>query len=216
MGRKLMDLKGKRFGKLIAIEPVLLKQGYHGWKCNCDCGAEINTMTASLNLGRTTSCGCLRKENAKSINKSHGGCGTPLYDRWLAMRNRCKHNLKYYVNRGITICPEWDSFEKYKEDMGQLFTEHCNIYGVQNTTMDRIDPNKGYFKENCRWATMWEQNSNTRQPFKIKNYKQLNLFLKELNKFKNSNLHITEEDYLSVSYKIRNKIYNFNKKQNRY
>jgi hypothetical protein len=92
-------------------------------------------------------------------NRRHGERGynpTPEYRTWRAMRARCKNpNLKEYPRyggRGITVCESWHTFENFLADMGRRPT--------LGYTIDRIDVNQGYFKENCRWATAVEQSRN--------------------------------------------------------
>ena len=90
----------------------------------------------------------------------HGMFGTPEYKAWAAMIQRCTNpNDNRYVShgtRGIVFCEEWKSFEKFYEDMGNRPTEKHSL--------DRKDNDKGYCKENCRWATQSEQNFNKRTP----------------------------------------------------
>lgn len=80
------------------------------------------------------------------------------YRSWLGMRDRCSQRLsnkdrEYYFLKGISVCKEWDSFEKFVTDLGER---------PEGTSIDRIDSSKGYYKENCRWATVREQNRNRR------------------------------------------------------
>jgi len=80
----------------------------------------------------------------------------PAYLCWKMMRNRCTNpndpKFKNHGGRGITVCDEWmNSFETFSSDMGER---------PSNYSIDRIDNNKGYFKENCKWSSMTEQNNN--------------------------------------------------------
>ena len=89
--------------------------------------------------------------------KTHGYSRTPTYHSWYSMKQRClykkAHDYHRYGGRGISICEKWLRFEGFLEDMGE------RPYG---TTLDRVDTNGNYFKENCRWADLETQNNNRR------------------------------------------------------
>jgi len=78
------------------------------------------------------------------------------YTSWRSMKRRCKDPLYFcshrYIEKGISFEPAWESFESFFLDMGPK--------PATNYTLDRIDPNRGYTKDNCRWATPKEQARN--------------------------------------------------------
>lgn len=159
MGKKL-DLRGKKFGRLVVVERSHQDNHnkYH-WRCNCDCGKETLVVTGQLINGRTKSCGCLHKEVVSKTFTTHGLSKIPEFDVWAALIQRCtnKNNKKYsdYGGRGITVCDRWiNSFEAFYHDMGPRPSPDLSI--------DRMDNDRGYYPENCKWATDKEQAMNKR------------------------------------------------------
>lgn len=148
----------QKYGRLIALKNIGVIKGCTYFKCKCDCGNIIDVCATSLKTGHTKSCGCLQKEVVARLNTKHGMSATKTYITWEAMIRRCysekSARYKYYGGRGITVCQEWrDSFETFYNDMGKR---------PENQTIDRINNDLGYFKENCQWATSMEQSHNRR------------------------------------------------------
>jgi hypothetical protein len=140
------DLQGKRFGSW----SVLHYHGYGNWHCKCDCGIEKPVQSNSLRTGKSTRC-------ASCANTQHGMEGSPTYETWATMKQRCGNPKARayadYGGRGIKVCDEWQKFDVFFYDMGVR---------PDGMSIDRIDPNKGYAKDNCRWATPKQQARNKR------------------------------------------------------
>ena len=98
----------------------------------------------------------MKRENKKTKYVKHGYSYTSEYSSWNQMVVRCtnKNNRNYlkYGAKGITVCKGWLDFKNFIKDMGNKPTALH--------TIDRIDGTKGYYKENCRWATMKQQSNN--------------------------------------------------------
>lgn len=156
-----IDMTGKRFGRLVVLgfAEVDKRSRLAKWKCICDCGGLIVTTGQSLRAGFTASCGCIRIEAVAKANaarlKTHGMRGSREYRIWSLMRNRCENpnatNYAYYGGRGIAVCESWKSFESFFDDMGSAGFE---------MTLERINNDHGYCKDNCRWASKIDQANN--------------------------------------------------------
>lgn len=118
--------------------------------CICVCGVKKTIIQASIKSGRTKSCGCISLEfkdrlKAKKMRRSFN-----------AMHRRCNEqdgaHFKYYKQKGIMVCDEWNDFKVFYNDMESTWQ-----MGLE---LDRRNGNEGYNKWNCRWVTSFVQQTN--------------------------------------------------------
>lgn len=160
----LKDLTGQRFGRLVVVERSGSdNQKRAMWKCCCDCGCIQVVGSGNLLRGLTQSCGCLKSEKLRKRSTVHGKRNNRLYCVWVNMKKRCSnpiaHNYHRYGGRGITVCDEWlhDFQAFYDWAIANGYDENAP-YG--QCTIDRIDNDRGYGPDNCRWVDTATQNRN--------------------------------------------------------
>ena len=151
--RKTIIKSGDKFGKLTAIRFIeMRKNSTQYWLFRCECGNEKIIRVSSVRNKSVKSCGCL----IKNCGVRHGMYKTKTYSSWANMKSRCfgKNNQRYknYGERGIKVCEEWLVFENFLNDMGER---------PKGKSIDRIDNNRNYCKENCCWSDIFTQMNNT-------------------------------------------------------
>lgn len=144
--------------KILAYAGVKFRK--HKVWCLCSCGNVRKIYWWALKDGESKDCGCTSRVGR--LKHGHSKNPTPEYICWSSMmarsgqkRSADSYHDKTYRDRGIFVCDRWESFENFFSDMG---LRPSPVHSI-----DRIDNDKGYFPENCRWATPKEQNRNMRK-----------------------------------------------------
>lgn len=151
---KFIDLTGQRFGRFtVTSRKENDSKNRIQWLCRCDCGNERIIKGCDLRSGNTRSCGCLSLD----LHTLHGGSYTRLYNIWEGMKRRCQNpnseSYVWYGAKGITVCEEWQQYKPFEQ------WALTNGY-ADELSIDRIDNDKGYCPDNCRWETSTGQARN--------------------------------------------------------
>ena len=137
------------------------KQGKAQWLCQCDCGNRKILSSEHLisKSHPAKSCGCMTRALISKGNSKHGMAHHPAFGVWHSMKQRCEDSnhpaFHNYGARGIAVCPQWrNDFAQFWRDMGPTYQTGLEL--------DRMDNNKGYSPENCRWVSRKVNNRNRR------------------------------------------------------
>lgn len=148
------DSLGRKYGNLTVVS--LCTEGKTEALCLCDCGNSKTILLNSLRSGNTKTCGCRMGKTRKKHGHGSPGKRSPTYVSWYNMKQRCNNpkspEWSRYGGKGISYDERWEDFETFLADMGER---------PDGTSLDRINPDGCYSKDNCRWATATVQSRNT-------------------------------------------------------
>ncbi len=153
----LLDITGQKFSNWTAIKRVgSAKMGNAIWLCVCECGNKKEIPQGILRKRATLGIGC----HCNMQYTKHSDSGKRLYSIYMGIMRRCYRpkcsNYYLYGGKGIKLCDEWLGKNGYLN-----FRKWALENGYQdNLSVNRIDGDKDYCPENCRWATSKQQNNN--------------------------------------------------------
>lgn len=176
MSRPIIVNKGDRYGRLTVVGEAGFYTTTKGKRvrlieCVCDCGNKMVARLTNLRTGNTVSCGCFKKESISNQKRCHHMQNTRIYRIWCGIKRRCynKNDEHYhlYGGRDIKVCKEW------RESFLEFYNWAINNGYDDSLSIDRIDFNRDYEPNNCRWANQKTQcrNKSSTAYFLIKDIK---------------------------------------------
>lgn len=192
--------KWERFWKLIILWEREKRESWIFEKCLCDCWNVKWISRNHLRRWASKSCWCevirWARERLKKMIIKHWMFWTRIYTIFRCMYWRCNNpnypNYSRYWGRWIKLL--WNSFEDFYRDMNESYENHIKEYWEKETTIERIDVNWNYCKENCRWATRIEQANNRTNNVFIK-YKWERMSLSDFCRKYNINYKVARNRY---------------------
>lgn len=191
---------GDVFGYL-TVEKFVKKDKFchKHWLCKCKCGQYIIRDEYTLLKNTNHSCGCLNKLRMKKRSSKHNLYYTKIYKIWIAMKQRCYYKkYKYYKNyggKGIKVCDEW------KNSIINFYEWALKNGYEDGLSIERVDINKDYCPENCKWIPKNQQQKNTSRTklYKYKNEKETIYFFSKKYKIPQSSFYRKIRKGISVA-----------------